>query len=346
MGANRMADPKNMNEPETKGDQKGILLETGTNEFEIVEFTIGDVNYGINVAKVREVITRVPVTEMPQAHPYIDGLFTLRGKAIPLVNLPRCLGLKSDNEQRNIIVTEINNYDIGFLVDNVSRIHRISWKEMEPAPEVGDQTRVVGIIKMKDRIVLLLDFETIIAEINPEINEKLTTIEEASEDIKDRRNKAHVVVAEDSPLLRDLLVNTLHESGYKFVRDFGNGQDAWDYLAALSKKDGPIENHVAVIVSDVEMPKMDGHRLLKLVREDERLGEVPLVLFSSLINEEMRRKGKELGASGQIAKPEINQLIELLDHLVFNTPLKTQALIDEQKEEDKMDKEAAAAKGA
>ncbi len=318
MGANGMAEKK----AESKNEQKGILLETGTNEFEIVEFNIGNVNYGINVAKVREVITRVPVTAMPQAHPYIDGLFTLRGKAIPLVNLPRCLNAQTAGTPRNIIVTEINNYNIGFLVESVSRIHRISWKEMEPAPEVGDQSRVVGIIKMKDRIVLLLDFETIIAEINPEINQKLSTVDDATEDVKDKRGRAHVVVAEDSPLLRELLVSTLHDSGYRFIRDFGNGQDAWEYLCELAKKNGPIENQVGVIVSDVEMPKMDGHRLLKLVREDERLKEVPLVLFSSLINPEMRRKGKELGASGQIAKPEINQLIELLDHLVFGTELK------------------------
>ena len=306
---------------ESKNEQKGILLETGTNEFEIVEFNIGDVNYGINVAKVREVITRVPVTAMPQAHPYIDGLFTLRGKAIPLVNLPRCLNTQATGTLRNIIVTEINNYNIGFLVETVSRIHRISWKEMEPAPEVGDQSRVVGIIKMQDRIVLLLDFETIISEINPEINQKLRTVDEVADNIKEKRGHVHVVVAEDSPLLRELLTSTLQESGYGFVRDFNNGQDAWEYLGDLAKKNGPIENQVGVIVSDIEMPKMDGHRLLKLVREDERLKDVPLVLFSSLINPEMRRKGKELGASGQIAKPEINQLIELLDHLIFGLEL-------------------------
>ena len=307
---------------DNKGENKGILLETGTNEFEIVEFSIGKVNYGINVAKVREVITRAPVTAMPQAHPYVDGLFTLRGKAIPLVNLPRCLNVQSTDGPKNIIVTEINNYSIGFLVENVSRIHRISWKDMEPAPEVGDQSRVVGIIKMEDRIVLLLDFETIIAEINPEINAKLTTFEEATDDVKDRRSDVHVVVAEDSAMLRDLLVTTLHESGYRFVRDFGNGQDAWDYLRTLEAKDGPIENHVRIIVSDVEMPKMDGHRLLKLVRENPRLGQVPFILFSSLISEEMRRKGEDLGASGQISKPEINQLIGLLDHLIFGKPIR------------------------
>ena len=318
-----MANDKARAGAETAGDKKGILLETGTNEFEIVEFSIGKVNYGINVAKVREVIQRVPVTAMPQAHPYIDGLFTLRGKAIPLVNLPRCLNIMSSGDQtKNIIVTEINNYSIGFLVENVSRIHRISWKDMEPAPEVGDQSRVVGIIKMTDRIVLLLDFETIIAEINPEINAKLTTVEEVAADIKTLRADVHVVVAEDSAMLRDLLVTTLHDSGYRFVRDFGNGQDAWDYLRNLASKEGPIENHVGVIVSDVEMPKMDGHRLLKLVRENERLTSVPFVLFSSLINEEMRLKGQSLGASGQISKPEINQLIGLLDNLIFGAPLK------------------------
>ena len=307
---------------ETAGDKKGILLETGTNEFEIVEFSIGKVNYGINVAKVREVIQVAPVTAMPQAHPYIDGLFTLRGKAIPLVNLPRCLNAMSSGDAKNIIVTEINNYYIGFLVENVSRIHRISWKDMEPSPEVGDQSRVVGIIKMSDRIVLLLDFETIIAEINPEINAKLTTVEDVAADTKQLRADVHVVVAEDSAMLRDLLVTTLHDSGYRFVRDFGNGQDAWDYLRGLAAKDGNIEQHVGMIVSDVEMPKMDGHRLLKLVRENERLHEVPFVLFSSLISEEMKLKGEQLGASGQISKPEISQLIGLLDHLIFGKPLK------------------------
>lgn len=305
-------------------DKKGILLETGTNEFEIVEFGIGDVNYGINVAKVREVITAsdFPVTEMPQAHPYIDGLFTLRGRSMPLVNLPRCLNVPGSDRAKNIIVTEINAYYIGFLVDNVSRIHRVSWKDMEPAPEVGDQSRVVGIVKFGEKIVLLLDFETIIAEVNPEINAKLTTFEEAEADLKERRSKEHIVVAEDSPMLRDLLTTTLHESGYNYVKPYSNGKEAWDYLEALAAKDAPIESLVRLVVTDIEMPQMDGHRLLKLIRANERLHDVPVVLFSSLINEEMRRKGDELGANGQIAKPEINQLIGLLDDLIFGVKKK------------------------
>lgn len=305
--------------PGTPDDKKGILLETGTNEFEIVEFSIGDVDYGINVAKVREVIQSAdfPVTTMPQAHPYIDGLFTLRGRSMPLVNLPRCLNVQGAENPKNIIVTEINNYNLGFLVDSVSRIHRISWKEMEPAPEVGDQSRVVGIVKMHGKIVLLIDFETIIAEINPEINAKLTTFEDAASHTKEMRGMEHIVIAEDSPMLRDLLITTLHESGYNFVKGNSNGKDAWEYLMALADRSEPIEKLVSLVVTDIEMPQMDGHRLLKLIRTNERLRNVPVILFSSLINEEMRVKGDQLGASGQISKPEINQLIGMMDSLIF-----------------------------
>lgn len=236
---------------------------------------------------------------------------------MPLVNLPRCLNVVGVEKPKNIIVTEINNYNIGFLVDNVSRIHRISWKEMEPAPEVGDQSRVVGIVKMGDKIVLLLDFETVIAEINPEVNAKLTTIEEAEADIKEMRSKEHIVVAEDSPMLRELIVETLHESGYRFVKANSNGKEAWDYLLSLTQIDKPVEELVRLVITDIEMPQMDGHRLLKLIRESDRLKDVPVVLFSSLINEEMRLKGDALGASGQISKPEINQLIQMVDKLIF-----------------------------
>ena len=118
-------------------------------------------------------------------------------------------------------------------------------------------------------------------------------------------------------MLRELLVNTLHESGYRFVRDFNNGQDAWNYLSTNLSSDLPIEDQVRVIIADIEMPQMDGHRLLKLVRSDPRFNKIPFILFSSLISEEMRRKGDSLGANGQISKPEINQLIGLMDELIF-----------------------------
>ena len=298
-------------------DKKGILIETGTNEFEIVEFNVGKVNYGINVAKVREVINLVPITKMPQAHPYVDGLFTLRGRVMPLVNLPRCLNQETEDDLKNIIVTEINNYNIGFLVNSVSRIHRISWTEMEPAPNVSDSPMVVGIIKMLDKMVLLLDFEKIIAEINPEINEKLTTLPEVTKDIKEQRNDVKVFVAEDSPMLRDLLVQTLHDAGYITTRDFSNGKLAWEALQKIGQEEAPLDDSINILISDIEMPQMDGHHLLTQIREHNKLGKLPVIFFSSLINEEMRRKGEAIGANGQISKPEIGQLIDLIDRLVF-----------------------------
>ncbi|MEG6585751.1 chemotaxis protein [Dendrosporobacter sp. 1207_IL3150] len=298
-------------------DKKGILLETGTNEFEIVEFHVGSVTYGINVAKVREVINVVPVTKMPQSHPYVDGMFTLRGRVMPLVNLSRCLGEEEQSSAKNIIVSELNNYHVGFLVDGVSRIHRVSWTAMEPPPPIGNSSMVVGIIKMNDKMVLLLDFEKIISEINPEINIKLKTVPQKSEDIKSQRNKKSIILAEDSPMLRELLVGTLHEAGYLNIIPYNNGKDAWEAMQNIAMSDAPVETKVDIVITDIEMPQMDGHHLLKRIREEQRLKHLPVIIFSSLINDEMRRKGEAIGANGQISKPEIGQLIELLDKLTF-----------------------------
>jgi two-component system chemotaxis response regulator CheV len=299
---------------EAANAKKGILLETGTNEFEIVEFTVGKVNYGINVAKVREVINLVPVTQMPNSHPYVDGIFTLRGRVMPLVNLPRCLGTEDlESSTKNIIVSELNNYFIGFLVNEVSRIHRVSWSVMEPPPNVTNSDMVVGIIKMGEKIVILLDFEKIVADINPQINIKLTTVPQSTEVLKEQRKNKKIIVAEDSKMLRDLLVETLHEAGYLNIVAYNNGKEAWDALTALADSGKPIEDNVNLLITDIEMPQMDGHHLLKRVREDRTLNKLPVIIFSSLINEEMRRKGEAIGADGQVSKPEIIQLISLLD---------------------------------
>ncbi|MBP2628904.1 MAG: response regulator receiver modulated CheW protein [Firmicutes bacterium] len=294
--------------------KKGILLESGTNEFEIVEFAVGNVNYGINVAKVREVINLVPITKMPNSHPYVDGVFTLRGRLMPLINLPRCLGAEDNGSTaNNIIVSELNNYFVGFLVNEVSRIHRISWTAMEPAPNISDSDMIVGIIKMAEKLVLLLDFEKIVAEINPEINVKLTNVPRSSDDVKAKRKTKKIMIAEDSHMLRDLLVDTLHEAGYLNVIAYNDGKAAWDALKILSKSESPLDEKISILITDIEMPQMDGHHLLKLIREDQVMNKLPVVIFSSLINEEMRRKGEAVGADGQVSKPEIAQLIDLID---------------------------------
>jgi len=301
-----------MNEAAT--GKKGILLETGTNEFEIVEFAVGNVNYGINVAKVREVINIVPVTKMPNSHPYVDGVFTLRGRLMPLVNLSRCLGAEDHGSTaNNIIVSELNNYFVGFLVNEVSRIHRVSWTAMEAPPNISNSEMVVGIIKMAEKLVLLLDFEKIVADINPDINVKLTTIPHSSDDIKEKRKNKKIMIAEDSHMLRDLLVDTLHQAGYLNVIAYNDGKAAWDALTILAKSQSPLEEKVNLLITDIEMPQMDGHNLIRRIRDDQVLNKLPVVIFSSLINEEMRHKGVAIGANGQVSKPEIAELIALLD---------------------------------
>lgn len=298
-------------------DKKGILLETGTNEFEIVEFSIGPVSYGINVAKVREVINPIPVTQMPNVHPWVDGIFTLRGRVMPLVNLPRCLGNQSTTTSPKVIVSELNNYYVAFLVDEVSRIHRISWTAMEPPPHIANSEMVVGIIKMAEKMVVLLDFEKIVADINPEMNEKFNQLTSSPADILEIRKNKTILVAEDSKLLRDLLLGTLHSAGYPNIILSENGQEAWHKIEQLIADGQPVENKVHMVITDIEMPQMDGHHLTKRIKEHEKLKHLPVVIFSSLINEEMRLKGQSIGANGQVSKPEIAQLIDLVDKFIL-----------------------------
>jgi Chemotaxis signal transduction protein len=292
---------------------KGILLESGTNEFEIIEFSVGNISYGINVAKVREIINLVPVTAMPNSHAYIDGIFTLRGKIMPLVNLATCLhNDKAQAAAAKIIVAEMNSVYIGFKVDEVSRIHRISWNQMEPAPNIADSERVIGVVKMENRLIVLLDFEKILAEVNPEISKKLSVVPVSSEELVNVRKTKSILVAEDSHMLRELLINTLNTAGYNTI--FAeNGQEAWDKLEVIAASGRPLTEQIQMVITDIEMPKMDGHHLIKRIKEDRDLQELPVIIFSSLINEEMRRKGAALGAYAQITKPEIRQLIDIVD---------------------------------
>jgi two-component system chemotaxis response regulator CheV len=294
-------------------DKHGILLESGTNEFEIIEFTVDNTNYGINVAKVREIVDDMPVTRLAKAHPYVDGVFSLRDKVIPLVNLRRCLA--SNNEEaknHKIIVCEINNIFIGFKVDEVSRIYRIFWTQMEPVPEIAGSDLVVGIVKMDERLIILLDFEKIISDISPEMNEKLMAVPASTSELVKIRNTKTILIAEDSRLLREMMLNTLHTAGYNTIVT-ENGQEAWDKLLSLITSESPVEDYVQLVITDIEMPKMDGHHLTKKIKEHVQLKELPVVIFSSLINVNMKRKGEALGAYAQITKPEIEQLIGIID---------------------------------
>lgn len=299
--------------------ETNILLETGTNELEILEFVISGNNYGINVAKITELMQSQPVQEMPRAHPCIEGVFQPRSEVYTIVDLSKYLGLgTSDEPDKDIfIITNFNQMHIAFHVHAVESIFRISWNDIEKPDSIifgGEEGVITGIAKVDDRIISILDFEKITYDISPETGVDLTTLKEYE---GFDRQHIPIVVAEDSSLLRNMLSEALLTSGYKNMLVVNNGQEAWDHLCGI-KESHPdnVLDKVKCLITDIEMPQMDGLRLTKLVKSDPVLMDVPVVIFSSLIDEALMHKGKEVGADAQLAKPEIARLVGIVDQMV------------------------------
>lgn len=292
-----------------------ILLESGTNELEILEFTLGDNHYGINVAKIREILQYQPVTPVPNANPSVEGIFMPRDVMITVINLKKCLGLPDTDEKGLFIITNFNKLNVAFHVDQVIGIHRVSWEAIiKPDSTINgeDDSVSTGVIKMDDKLVLILDFESIVAGISPETGLRVNDIDAMQERA---RCDSPILIAEDSPLLSKLLTDCLKKAGYTNLIVTTNGKEAWDKLCEL-KKEGNVADCVDCIITDIEMPQMDGHRLTKLVKSDDDMKSIPLIIFSSLVNEEMKRKGEQLGADAQLTKPELGQLVEAIDKLI------------------------------
>lgn len=294
-----------------------ILLENGTNELEVLEFKLDGNAYGINVAKIKEIINYMEVTPVPNAHPSIEGIFMPRDAMITAIDLKNCLQRGVSEPGGLFIVTNFNKLDIAFHVDSVVGIHRVSWREIiKPGSTVSTSEDGVstGIIKFEDRLIIILDFEKIVTDINPETGLKLADIDELGER---HRIDVPILIAEDSPLLNKLIVDSLHKAGYVNLIHTENGQQAYDVIQEC-KKEGTLKDHVQCIITDIEMPLMDGHRLTKLVKSNEETKDIPVVIFSSLVNEDMKRKGEALGANAQLSKPEIGNLVRVVDELVLN----------------------------
>ena len=299
-------------------NQKGILLESGTNELEIVEFEVANNKFGINVIKVKEIIQPIPVTFIPHVHPHVEGIIQLRGEVLPVVDMLKVLGIPTANRnpQQKYIVAEFNKQRVVFHVDNVTQIHRISWDQIEKPSDMyqGGTSQVIGVIKHNEEMILLLDFEKIMVDINPESSISVESVKKLG---KRDRSEKKVIIAEDSPLLRKLLFDTMNEAGYVNTEFFENGRDAYEYLEALVKADKSIEKHVQMVVTDIEMPQMDGHHLTKKIKTHPDLQKLPVIIFSSLITDDLRHKGDQVGAEDQISKPEITELILRMDKLIL-----------------------------
>ncbi|KFZ43577.1 chemotaxis protein CheV [Anoxybacillus flavithermus] len=299
-------------------NKSGILLESGTNELEIVEFLIGDNRFAINVIKVKEIIQPIAPTKVPHAHPYIEGIIELRGEVLPLIDLAKALGFGPSNNpaQDKYIVAQFNQQKVVFHVHNVTQIHRISWKQIEKPSQMyqGLESQIIGVVKLNGNMILLLDFEKIVVDINPQSGINVDRVKKLGK--RERSNKK-LIVAEDSPLLRKLLHDTLAEAGYVYVEFFENGEDAFNYLQAIVQKGKPVESEVQLVITDIEMPQMDGHHLTKRIREDDKLKHLPVIIFSSLITDDLRHKGERVGATAQVSKPEIAELVQMIDQHIL-----------------------------
>ncbi len=312
--------------------QTNILLESGTNELEIVEFYIDEPeyrgHYGVNVAKVVEIIRMQVATAMPQMrHPSVMGAFPHRdGKIVPLVNLGVFLGKEVTNptEDSKIIVTEFNNIVTGFVVSGVNRIHRLSWNEVE-APggflQNASRNSVTGVVRLEGRVVFILDMESVVAELDPSLAIRLNRFHDRPEAGSQIFTVLH---ADDSGNVRKLVKTLLEKSGRFKVLQASSGEEAWDILRTLKRQaqeGGPAMKDVLhAVISDIEMPKMDGLTLCREIKEDSDMKYLPVALFSSLITDRLIHKGESVGADAQFAKPDLEELsAKVLDLIVTNS---------------------------
>lgn len=296
-----------------------ILMESGTNELEVLEFTIGGNHYGINVAKVREIVPYHVVTPIPNSHRCVEGIFMPRDLMITVINLANVINAQNteDPKQDMFIITNFNKLNVAFHVHKVIGIHRVSWADIitpDRTVSTAETAIATGIVKIDGKLIIILDFERIVSEINPETGLKVSDVEKLSH--RDR-NDSPILIAEDSPLLTKLIVDSLHKAGYADVTPCGNGQIAWNMLQEIRDQEGDILDKVKCVITDIEMPLMDGHRLTKLIKDDEKLKSIPVIIFSSLIDDQMRAKGEKLGADVQLSKPEIGLLVSEIDKLLL-----------------------------
>ncbi|MBN1957626.1 MAG: chemotaxis protein CheV [Desulfuromonadales bacterium] len=307
--------------------KQDILLETGTNEMEIIEFYLGTQPFGINVQKLKEIIPfdSEAVTVVPGCTDGMLGTLLLRGSTIPLIDLKSHVAQKeaaADSDVRQVVlVCEFNGRINGFKVDGVNQIHRVSWEDVQPMASFIDQfhPRFTGSVNIGGREILIVDLEHIVAEFDSESSldyEFGAHREQMQEKIPHTRERMKLMMAEDSSLIRAGIEKVLRASNYNNLEIFVDGQDCYDRIMEVKKQvaEGqPLGDLLNLLITDIEMPKMDGLTLCRKIKEDPVLKDVKVILFSSLINAQMAVKCDQVGADGYATKPQIPYLVEMMD---------------------------------
>jgi two-component system chemotaxis response regulator CheV len=294
-------------------------LKAGTNEMELVDFRIyKQMNdrvyegiYGVNVAKVREIIKIPKLTELPGSPEYIEGIFDLRGVVIPVVNLAKWMGIKTpedDEKKSRVIIAEFSKILVGFIVSEARRIRRISWADIEPATfSAGegalDRSKVTGVTKIEnDDVLLILDFESIVKDLglyHPtlEVDTELETFD------------GMAMVVDDSVTARKIVKETLEKMGLRVIEAV-DGQEALDKLAELHESHGSrLNQELKIIISDVEMPRMDGFHFAANAKDDPRFKNIPIVFNSSISDQLSGSRGREAGGEGYLVKFDANMFV-------------------------------------
>ncbi|MEF2146112.1 MAG: chemotaxis protein [Desulfovibrionaceae bacterium] len=302
--------------------EKQILLETGTNELEILEFFINDqsdasrppvaCHFGINVAKVMQVIESPGLVAPESApHPSFLGNIPLRDLILPVLDLAVWLDIdRAQNELDIVIVTEFSQAVTGFLVSGVTEIHRLNWEEVIPPCNYLNSmgaNSIIGMVNKGDRFIQLLDLESILSEFSTPSTPSATSRPAAGRTYT-------ALVADDSATIRLMLKKSLDAAGFNPIIT-NNGREALDMLqefkSRAAKENIALSDILDIVISDIEMPLMDGFSLTKHIKTDETLRKLPVVLYSSIITKELRHKGESVGADAQIAKPEMDRLPEI-----------------------------------
>jgi two-component system, chemotaxis family, chemotaxis protein CheV len=259
----------------------------GSNRLELLLFSLdGKQIFGINVFKVREVIITPPSIVVPKVHPVVRGVTTLREHKIPIMDLSMAIGRGGlDSHGHKItytIITEFNNAVQGFMVGKVEKIVHMEWREVLPPPDmVGDNNYVTAVTQVDNKIVEIIDVERILAEVvgaPTEITDESLIMDEQDMIQKDY----HILIADDSSAARKQVQNTLHQLGISCTA-FVDGQQALDFMRKMAKHSTvPIHEQFLMLISDIEMPEMDGYTLSSELRRDPELKEIYIMLHTSI----------------------------------------------------------------
>ena len=297
----------------------------GPNKLEILMFTLGMDSgsgrreiFGINVFKVREVMRIPPITRAPEMPNAVEGMVSLRGVLVPVIDLAKYTGVQTERKPEIMIVTEYNGHTQGFLVEAVDTILRLDWSSMKVPPDMLNNQMgglVTAVTELGDgRLVMMMDVEKVLAETGHFTDDiALKSVKPISEAGRT------IFFADDSSVARKQITSCLDAMGVNHLSAI-NGRQAWEELRKIANHAEsagvPVKEFVQVILTDVEMPEMDGYMLTRKIKEDKRFAGIPVLMHSSLSSTSNQQLGKAVGVDEYVPKFEPQKLAQTLERLL------------------------------